>query len=101
MKPGGEVLIVKPGGEVLAAQGIGFPIQVSLEAVFIEVVEPVGRIACPACTCGAPSRHGAGTGERSRRVGVGDDAGGGQGASLDGATACPAKRNETGLPTGS
>jgi hypothetical protein len=94
VKRGGEVPEVKPGGEVLAAEGIRIPLQVSQDAVFVEVVEPVGRVACPACTWAA------GTGERSRRVGIGDDGGGRQGAGLDSATACPVKRSETGLPTG-
>jgi hypothetical protein len=63
-------------------------------AVFVEVVEPVGRIACPACTCGA------GTGERSRRVGISDDGCGGQGTSVDGAAVRPAKRSEGGIAYG-
>jgi hypothetical protein len=96
---------VKQGSEVLAAERIRVPVQVSQDAVFVEVVEPVGRVACPACTWAA------GTGERSRRVGIGDDGGGRQGAGVDDATACPtkrsgggvrpAKRSETGLPTAS
>ncbi len=77
-----------PGADFLPIYWTGWalslvvPGQVGLDAVFVEVAQPVGGVACP---------------ERSRRGGVGGDGGRGQAAGVSGATTCPITHNRDGV----